>query len=63
MTTFSSFFSSLSPEVKKLATLEFANHKEQVQSIKHETMSKLQRHALDCGTSEAMSKLLPKVMF
>lgn len=43
--------------MKKLATLEFASHNEQVQAIKHETLSKLQRHALDTGTSEAMSKI------
>nr|CAG4641848.1 EOG090X09BQ [Eurycercus lamellatus] len=41
------------PEVKKLATLEFAPRKEQVKVIKYDALRNIQRHFLDTASMEA----------
>nr|CAG4647207.1 EOG090X09BQ [Megafenestra aurita]SVE92504.1 EOG090X09BQ [Megafenestra aurita] len=43
----------ISPETKEIASLKFAPHKEHIQIVKQDVLSKTRRHNLDSGSMEA----------
>lgn len=51
-------WSSVPEEIKKLATLKYAPNQKQIQVVKHDTLSTVQRHAHDSSSLEAKSNSL-----
>nr|SVE74296.1 EOG090X09BQ [Daphnia barbata] len=43
----------ISPDIKKVTSLEFAPLRKQVQVIKHDVLGNIQRHTFDCASLEA----------
>ena len=50
-----SLFNSISPEIKKVTSLEYAPVKYQIQAIKQDVLKSVQRHAFDCASLESTS--------
>lgn len=46
---------SLSPEIKKINSLEYAPLKNQIQAIKQDVLRTVQRHTFDCASLESTS--------
>jgi len=57
---FKAFPISLSPEIKKITSLEYAPLKKQIQAIKQDVLKTVQRHTFDCASLESASNSMPK---